>query len=241
MVVSKASETFEQPYGKTLLRYTIHRSERESLRISVHPDRRIEVHAPSWATDDELAKRVHRRASWIKRQLDFFLSFEPRHELKEYVPGESHRYLGRRYRIRWLLGPKGASPACRLRGAYFEVSATDRTSIQPAVEQWFADRAQVKLPEIAAPWIKQFEELHNVQPKQLIVRSLSVRWGSCTPSGRITLNLELIRHAHLSIEYVVVHELCHLVEPNHTKAFWILLKRTLPDWEARKRGLERSV
>lgn len=240
MVVSTAFETFEQPYGKTLLRYTIHRSERESLRISVHPDRRIDVHAPSWATDEDVARRVRRRAAWVKRQLDFFLSFEPRHELKEYVPGESHRYLGRRYRIRWLRVPERDTSTCRLRGAHFEVSTPDRAGIQPAVEQWFAERARVKLPEIAAPWLTLFEELHRVRPKQLIVRPLSVRWGSCTPSGRVTLNRALIDHRRASIEYVIVHELCHLVEPNHTKAFWGLLDRMLPDWEQRKEMLERG-
>jgi len=241
MAVSAPSTVHEQSYGKTVLRYTVHRSERESLRISVYPDRRIEVHAPTWTSDDDVTRRVRRRAAWIKRQLDFFLSFEPRHELKEYVPGESHRYLGRRYRIQWLPSEDHGAPLCRLRGAHFEVSAGDRAGIQPAVEGWFAERALVRLPEIAAPWLALFDELHDVQPKQLIVRPLSVRWGSCTPSGRITLNRELIHHRRTSIEYVIVHELCHLVEPNHTKAFWALLERMLPDWEARKHVLEQRA
>lgn len=240
MVVSAESATVELPYGKTVLRFTVHRSERESLRISVYPDRRIEVRAPLWASDDEVMTRVRRRASWIKRQLDFFLSFEPRHDLREYVPGESHRYLGRRYRIRWLPGDGTTKPTCRLRGAHFDVSVGDRAGIQPAIEDWFAQRAQVKLPEIAAPWIQLFEEVYHVRPKQLIVRPLTVRWGSCTPSGRITLNRELVHHARRSIEYVIVHELCHLVEPNHTRAFWGLLERVLPDWEGRKAVLERG-
>ncbi len=240
MVVSEKSAVFEQRYGKTVLRYTILRSERESLRISVHPDRSIEAHAPLWASDEEVARRVRRRAAWIKRQLDFFLSFEPRHELKEYVPGETHRYLGRRYRIRWVPDQHQVKPTCRLRGAHFEVVAKARAGIQPAIETWFAERAKVKLPELAAPWLALFEDLHRVQPKQLIVRPLTVRWGSCTPSGRVTLNRALIHHRRASIEYVIVHELCHLVEPNHTKAFWSLLTRMLPDWEQRKNKLERG-
>ena len=229
----------EVPYGKTTLRYRLHRAERESLRVSVHPDRRIDVYAPTWASDEEVARRVRRRAAWIKRQLDFFLSFEPRHDLKEYVPGETHRYLGRRYRIRYIPTDSG-EPTCRLRGAHYEVSAPTRAGIRPAMETWFAERAEQQLRVVAKRWVELFAEVHGVCPRQLIVRPLQVRWGSCTPSGRLTLNSDLIHHARPSIEYVVVHELCHLIEPNHTRAFWALLARMLPDWEVRREGLERG-
>ena len=230
----------ELPYGKTRLAYAVHRAERESLRVSVYPDRRVEVHAPHWATDADVERRVRRRAAWIKRQLDFFLSFEPRHELKEYVPGETHRYLGRRYRIRWVPTEGADAATCQLRGGFYEVRTGTREEIRPALEQWFSERANTQLPRVAAPWLKLFEEVHQVRPSKLTVRPLAVRWGSCTPSGRVTLNRELIHHPRACIEYVVVHELCHLVEPNHTKRFWALLTRMLPDWEGRKGRLERG-
>ena len=231
----------ELPYGKTVLTYAVHRSARESLRVSVYPDRRVEVHAPHWATDADVERRVRRRAAWIKRQLDFFLSFEPRYELKEYVPGETHRYLGRRYRIRWVpTANDGAAATCQLRGGFYEVRSGAREEIRGAVEAWFAARAEVQLPKIAAPWLALFDEVHQVRPAKLSIRPLRVRWGSCTPSGRVTLNRELIHHPRACIEYVVVHELCHLVEPNHTARFWALLGRMLPDWEGRKGRLERG-
>lgn len=237
--MSDAVTQHELPYGKTRLTYTVHRSERQSLRVSVHPDRRVEVYAPIWATDVDIERRVRKRAAWIKRQLDFFLSFEPKHELKEYVPGETHSYLGRRYRIRWI-PTEGMKGACQLRGAYYEVATPTREGIRPAVEAWFGERAKQQLPVIAAPWVTLFGEVHGVCPSKVIIRRLAVRWGSCTPSGRLTLNRDLIHHPRQGIEYVVVHELCHLVEPNHTPAFWALLTRMLPDWEARKERLERG-
>ena len=93
---------------------------------------------------------------------------------------------------------------------------------------------------MAKRWVELFAEVHVVRPRQLSVGPLRVRWGSCTHHGRLRPNSDLIRHARPSIEYIVAHGLRYLIEPNHTRAFWALLARMLPDWEARKEALERG-
>ena len=129
MEVSIPSEQRSFQYGSTRFEYQVVWQERKHLRITVHPDRRIEIRCPYETTDADITDVVRRRASWIIDQLDFFLSFEPRYTLKQYVPGESHMYLGRQYRLRWIEQPPGLLETCVLRGAFFEVSCASRADI----------------------------------------------------------------------------------------------------------------
>ena len=214
------------------------RQERKHVRITVQPDRRIEIRCPFDTSEAEITELIKRRAPWIIDQLDFFLSFEPRYTLKQYVPGETHQYLGRQYRLRWIPQAAGVSDSCALRGAFFEVSCQARSEIEPLLKSWFVLKASERLPAFAKTWLAYFAEVHQVAPKSLQVKSLKNRWGSCTPSGNIILSPRLIHHRRLEIEYVIVHELCHLVVPNHGRKFVDLLRRTLPDYQRRKEQLE---
>ncbi len=228
-------------YGGTSLEFAVLRQERKHVRITVHPDRRIEIRCPLDTDDSEIEATVRRRASWIIDQRDYFLSFEPRYTLKQYVPGESHHYLGRQYRLRWL--PIQSIDAdqqatCALRGGFFEIRCHLREELAPLLKTWFLVRAQEPLPAFAKTWIEFFQEVHQVSPASLRVAALKNRWGSCTPSGNIVLNPRLIQHRRSEIEYVIVHELCHLVVPNHGRKFVDLLRRTLPDHKVRKERLE---
>ena len=84
-------------------------------------------------------------------------------------------------------------------------------------------------------------EKYGVTPSSLYIQEMENRWGSCTPKGKIILNAQLIKVPRPCIEYVITHELCHLVHPDHTKAFWELLQKEMPDWERWKNKLERFM
>lgn len=225
-------------YGTTRIEYTVIRMERKHLRISVHPDRSVEVRAPLAYTDEQIAETLDRRVGWVVEQLDFFLSFEPRYTLKQYVPGETHRYLGRQYRLRWITIGEEEQEGCALRGAHFEISCRSREGLEPLLKAWFAAKAELKLRAFAKTWVAFFLEVYRVEPTSLAVREIGNRWGTCTPSGRVVLNPRLIHHRRSEIEYVIVHELCHLVVPNHGRRFVDLLRRVMPDYEVRKGRLE---
>lgn len=243
MMISEAQSLRSYQFGSTRIDYSVLYRDRKHLLISVHPDRSVVVRAPYHLPDEEIQATVQRRAPWIVEQLDFFLSFEPRYTLKQYVPGESHRYLGRQYRLRWVqldLEDQRASERCRLRGGFFEIECRERGQLEPLLKAWLESRAQVMLAAFAKTWVDFFTEVHGVHPVSLKVRALRGRWGSCSRSGKITLNPRLIHHARAEIEYVIVHELCHLVVPHHGRKFMDLLRRTLPDYEIRKERLERG-
>ena len=235
------SLTTAYQFGRTEIGYRIFRSDRKHVRISVHPDRSVDVLAPFDVNDDAVADIVARRAPWIVDQLDFFLSFEPRYTLKQYVPGETHRYLGRQYQLRWIKIASDVSHTCALRGRFFEVECRTRGQIESVLKEWFVGKAVAQLPTFAKIWLAYFEEVYSVRPTTLSVRELPGRWGSCTPSGRVTLHPRLIHHRRAEIEYVIVHELCHLVVPNHGRKFMDLLRRTMPDYTERKERLERGI
>ena len=108
------------------------------------------------------------------------------------------------------------------------------------MKEWYRIHAKCKFAEYAEPIIARFEK-YGVTPTSLYIQEMENRWGSCTPKGKIILNTRLIMAPRPCIEYVITHELCHLLHPDHTKAFWKLLQKEMPDWERWKNKLERFM
>jgi predicted metal-dependent hydrolase len=108
------------------------------------------------------------------------------------------------------------------------------------MKAWYRERAKIKFAEIAEPIIQRFKKYH-VEPTSLYIQQMENRWGSCTPKGKIILNTELIKAPKPCIQYVITHELCHLLHRNHTAAFYKLLAAEMPDWERWKNKLERLL
>lgn len=224
-------------YGDTVIGYTIHFSDRKTLGISVTPDGRVEVKAPANASIEQIEEKLHKRAAWILKQQDYFRSFGKSRPKKRFVSGESHYYLGRQY---LLYVEEGKPNSARYKGRCFEVVCTPLSKAEELMKVWYRERAKVKFAEIAEPIIRRFELL-GYSPSSLYIQEMNNRWGSCTPKGKIILNTELIKAPIPCIEYVITHELCHLAHPDHTKAFFDLLTREMPDWQRWKDKLERFM
>jgi predicted metal-dependent hydrolase len=107
------------------------------------------------------------------------------------------------------------------------------------MKEWYRERAKIKFAEISEPIIQRFKK-YNVEPSSLYIQYMENRWGSCTPKGKIILNVELVKASKPCIEYVITHELCHLLHRNHTSAFYQLLATEMPDWERWKNKLEKQ-
>ena len=156
---------------------------------------------------------------------------------REYVSGESLPYLGRRYRLKVTVQREVAAHA-RLRGGYLEVAAPQRDPalLRAVLETWFRGRATEvltqRLAAVAAPlrWVRQ------LPPTRLQV--MKVQWGRCSPAGRITLNPWLVKAPRECIDYVLLHELCHLQHHNHSLKFYNALDRHMPHWRAVKKRLD---
>ncbi len=225
-------------YGDETIEYTLAYSARKTLGISVDPDLRVTVTAPLGSDLAAVEAKVRQRAPWILRQQRELELYLPHTPPRRYVSGETHRYLGRQYRLKVEESGQQPERVKLARGALHVWVATpaDTQRVRQLVEDWYEKQAQRVLYERLLALLPRFKPFELGEP-QLTIRTMENRWGSCTDAGAITLNLKLVQASKPCIDYVIVHELCHLVEHNHGRSFYQLLDRMLPDWRARRRQL----
>ena len=224
------------PWGTMEISYRYRFGGAKSLAITVRPDLAVEVVAPLGTTLEHMRAKVIKRAAWIQQARLEFERFHPLQQPREYVPGESHRYLGRQYRLRTANGP---TAGVALRRGVLEITTPARPTprvLEPLVQAWFSERAKEVLHERLQA-CHRLAAVERVPLPALSIRRMTNRWGSCTPTGRVMLNPELVKVPKECIDYVIMHELCHLVQHNHSPAFWRLLSRLMPDWEKRRKHL----
>lgn len=231
-------QMYEIQYGDTTIQYTLSYAARKTLAISVSPDLSVSVSAPNDTTLEAIEARVRKRAPWILRQQRELERYLPKQPPRKYVSGETHRYLGRQYRLKTI---EHDLDAVKLARGYLYVYSTkphDQAHIQRLVERWYEAQAKRVLPERVQAMLPRFAHLGVAEPS-IVVKQLRARWGSCTGSGTITLNVRLVQVPKQYIDYVIVHELAHLVEHNHSKRFYVLLDKMMPDWRERRQDLNR--
>lgn len=220
------------------IEFAVVRRKRTTLEIAVEPDATVVVAAPLDAHFEAIAEKVRKRASWVRKQQHFFLQFVPRTPPRRYVPGETHLYLGRQYRLKIMLG---GQPGVKLLRGFMVVQSQfpKRTDVtRDMVNAWYRERSHRWFADRLEANLLRFPKPERVRPVGLVIRHLRQRWGSMSPGHRMLLNQRLIQAPVYSIDYVITHELCHVVEPSHGPAFFKLLNRILPDWPKRKQRLE---
>lgn len=225
-------------YGDERIDFTLSRRDRKTLSITVHPDLRVEVVAPVAAGESAILERVRHRARWILRHQRQFLSWMPKPRDRQYRGGETHRYLGRQYRLKVI---QNSASSVKLRSGFLEVSipaATDSKAVKGVLDAWYRDQAKARFSKQLRQAYARLKAYELPEPRLRLLR-MPKRWGSCTPAGEILLNPELVKAPGACIEYVIVHELCHLRHPNHSRAFFVMLDAVLPDWRKQKDRLER--
>jgi predicted metal-dependent hydrolase len=225
-------------FGSRKISYRLHRGDRKHLRIVVSPELTVDVLAPNSATDKAIQAAIKKKTPWIIKTLDRLESYHALPAPKRYLSGETFVYLGRQYRLKVQNGSK--QPA-KLLGRFLWVWVKDKTdtqSVKRSVEAWYRKRAHENLGRYMDKCYR-IASRHGVTEPSMVIRRMTRRWGSCSPSGRITLNLKLVYVPVHCIEYVVMHEICHLKQSNHSKAFYSLLTRCQPDWRKRKETLDR--
>ena len=226
-------------FGETRIEYTLTYAARKTLAIHVYPDQSVAVKAPVGSGFVAVEGFVRRRAPWILRKQAEFARYPVAHPPRRYVSGESFVHLGRQYRLKVT---EGEREGVKLSRGYLEVatpSKADTEGVRRQIEGWQRKQAQRVFHERVQALLPRFAPLALPEP-QLVIKPLKGRWGSCTHDGRITLNLLLIRMPKPCIDYVVAHELCHLLEHNHGKGFYALLARIIPDWKAQRRRLNEA-
>lgn len=224
-------------FGSKRIDFQVEYTARKTLGITVTPDLDVLVKAPVDSSMGKIKEKLLKKAAWIIKQQSFFLTFQPKTPPRRYIGGETHLYLGRQYLLKIKLDKKDT---VKLKGRFLEVKTTDKSKVEGLVKEWYLQHAKSKFKQIAKPLIEKFKK-HKVEPDSIVFREMPTRWGSCTPKGKIILNPELIKAPRGCIEYVIIHELCHLIYHDHTRKFIELQTKEMPDWEKWKMKLENIL
>src|SRR6266850_3409900 len=230
-------EVHSVTFGRELIEFRLRHSKRKTLAVTVRPDASVFVTAPEGAAVEAVKAKVRKRVVWIRHQQGFFGKFLPKTPPRRYVSGETHRYLGRQYRLRVL---QGKDESVKLKGRFIWVVTarkSDNTRVRALVNVWYTRRARERFARSLAECLGRFRG--RVCAPGLQLRRMSRRWGSWTRRGIVYLNPELILAPPTCVDYVITHELCHMVQASHGREFYALLRRVMPDWEQRKARLEQ--
>ena len=224
-------------FGSRTIDFRLEYSDRKSLGITVTPELEVLVRAPFGATIEKIKEKIIKKAPWILKQQSFFFSFHPKVLQRKYISGETHLYFGKQYRLQISIDKE---ESVKLKGKFIEVITFDKTRAKDLLNDWYLQHAQTKFYLIAAPLIDKFKK-YKVMPSSIVLQDMPTRWGSCTPKGKIILNPELIKAPKGCIEYVIIHELCHLIHLDHTQKFFDLQTKEMKDWEKWKMKLEKLL
>ena len=237
----KLMETHSVQYGSSTISFSLEYRERKTLGIEVHPDSSVIVKAPHNSSLETICNKVSNRARWITKQQRQFSQYAPTLPAPEYVSGEGYRYLGRQYRLKVI---PSHQETVRLWHGKLEVNTSHPENIKQVenlVNRWYRERAQqiyLERYQYCTHLVAQYGIQHD---RSFELRTMHKRWGSCTKEGKIILNPMLVLAPKDCIDYVIIHELCHIRIHNHSQDFYKLLETIIPYWKERKHYLNTRI
>ena len=220
------------------LAYEVIRSGRATTDIIIERDGRIVVRAPQWADDDLIADIIQSKQYWIFQGLAEWRDLNATRVLLEYRNGEGFLYLGRSYRL--LLVNDQKAPLLLKEGRFRLLRDLVEQGEVSAVKAAFMDFYTTKGLERLCARVAYFAPKIGVEPKDVEVRELGHRWASCSPQGRLAFHWKCTMAPQTIIDYIVVHELCHFHQADHTDAFWNEVDKVMPDFWERKEWLRKN-
>lgn len=206
----------------------------KNITLKVKPTCEVILTAPLLTTDEYIEYILKKRKDWISKKRAFYQeNYKP--QMKEYVSGENVKYLGKNYRLKII---QSDEECVKLQCGYIQIFLKDKDNFEKKkrmLNEWYLLKSQNYFKKI----ITKYSSLINVNVQKIRIRQMKTRWGSCNKSkSYINLNSELIKKPSSAIEYVIFHELAHLIHPNHSKEFYNYLSTYMPDWKKRKEQLE---
>ena len=219
------------------IRVEIQRKNNKHAHLYVYPpEGRVHISAPMHMGEDALRAFAISQLSWIKAQ-QRQMRAQPREPEREYLNRESHQVWGRRYLLKII--EEDATPAVELKHSTLVLKVrpgSDETRRESLLESWYREQLRAKLPMLLDKW----QPLMGVSARRILVQRMKTRWGSCNPTtGNVRLNTELAKKPPECLEYILVHELAHLIEPTHNARFLALMDRFMPQWRQIKDDLNR--
>jgi predicted metal-dependent hydrolase len=236
----RASEHSAVQFGRTAIPYRIVRGRRQkTVAVVIDPLDGVLLRAPVATPVEKLDEIVHGKAIWILERLRKLRDLPPLPSPRQLVSGETFLYCGRQYRLRLEAGGVGG---VRMEGGWLRVPVPEGTSeeakpgvVRQRLVAWYRRRAAERLPGRVEEWSGRL----GLEPGGVLIRSQEKRWASCDPAGVLRFNWRIVQASPRLVDYVVVHELIHLVHPDHTAAYWAALGQAMPDYEERRDALRK--
>jgi predicted metal-dependent hydrolase len=228
-------------YGNREIFFKIERSDRrKTVGICLSPKAGVVVRAPRSLEAERIKEIVIKRARWIITKQEFINTHSQLHSEKEFVSGESFFYLGRQYRLKVLKTASKQAEGCKLMSGRFfigingDLSSVERkAAAKKALSDWYIQRAKEKIPERVELYARQIGKW----PERIEIKDHKSRWGSCSRNGVVRFNWKIIMSPVSILDYVIVHELCHLIHQSHSARFWQKVLAIIPDYRMRRKRL----
>lgn len=235
MIALKQTDNKNLVLGNTNFSLAIKRSQRRrrTVALVVEAPDQLSICVPQNTQFITIEKILKRRARWIFRKAADIAEFVRFKTKKEKLNGSSIYYLGRHYRLRFT-DKEDIQQKCKLNGSWLEINSSSATYLNIIIN-WYKLQAKRIINQRALFWCEKF----NVKFKQLIISDQKKRWGSCSADNVIRINWRIITATLFQIDYVIAHELCHILHKDHSEKFWKLLGSIMPDYEKRKNGLKK--
>lgn len=216
---------------------------RKRAEIVVRPDLKVEFRSPQGLSAESIKEMVRRKAGWICKKLESFEANKLPDQKKQYVEGETYLYQGREYPLKIVALDSIKKPFTALSESELTVTIPEKSIdclspllVKEAIRDFYSKRAEEEVGSI----IKDYSKKLEISPPTFKVKYQKRRWGSCSANNVIRINFQLIMAPPEQLEYVVVHELCHIKEKNHSARFWRLVGKLMPGYAIRRKDLKNN-
>jgi len=189
----------------------------------------------------KIQEALEKHGPWVRKKIAELRNAPLPPPPPRWVDGEIHRHMGRRYPLRLLSGEETGVWLTDHELLVHLPNPRKRDQVRKLVEEWMLEEARVLFRHRMDVLVRSTPALQLRRAPILGLRRMKSRWGSCSPRGRILMNTYAIKLPLGLVDYILMHELCHLRVPNHSRAFWDHLTHCMPDWERRKRALDRQA
>jgi predicted metal-dependent hydrolase len=221
-----------------LIEFEVVYSRRKTMAIKIDANGNIKVFAPKGTSRSTIGNMLNTKSDWIIKNLHEIKLNKAQEIKREYTDGESFLYLGHDYILQLNVNPELGKMKIKIADGKFLVDTpvADGAVIKGGMESWYrfmgAEHINTRL--------SYYQSLLDVSPSKVTIRNQKTRWGSCSSKGSLNFNWRLMMAPAEVVDYVIVHELCHLLHPNHSKNFWNQVSAILPDYRVRKDWLKRN-
>lgn len=225
-------------YGTKFINFEVEFRKRKNLTIEVEPSGEVKVISPLGVSEDEILNKVKTKANWIVQKQYEVKNININKIKREAVNGESYLYLGRNYSLQIVLDENIKDIDVKLSRGKFVVNTytKDEEIIKAALEKWYREKALKKVKER----IKYYEPYFKNKVTNIKVKEQKKRWASCTKNNELLFNWRSVMAPSNILDYIIVHEMCHMNHKNHSKEFWDNVFEILPDYEVRREWLRNN-